>query len=94
MSAFIHQRILLHDKGLTTQEKYASLPEKVTKILPIQQLYDARRYNRGINLFDMLFCMAYATFDFILILLDVPSFFWHGWLKILKTDEHCGQEVT
>lgn len=50
----------------------------------------ARKKNLGINTVDILFELYYWLFDFLVILLDAPSFIWHGWLKVLNNDEICG----
>mmetsp|Transcript_9330 Transcript_9330/g.11419 ORF Transcript_9330/g.11419 Transcript_9330/m.11419 type:complete len:175 (-) Transcript_9330:777-1301(-) len=61
----------------------------MTSILPIDQLKDARLYNRGINNIDIVWLVADFIFDFLVILLDLPSFVWYGWLKVLKNDDEC-----
>jgi len=33
--------------------------------------------------------MFYFTFDFLVILLDVPAFVWYGWLEVFKNDGLC-----
>ena len=40
----------------------------------------------------MLWKIVEPGFYFVMVLLDVPSFVWHGWLEILNKDGRCGGE--
>jgi hypothetical protein len=42
---------------------------------------------------DILFEFFYLIFDFLTILLDFPSFVWHGWLEVFHKDEICGGDT-
>ena len=81
LAAVLHQRSYLRDDG-KIEQKYTKLPVKVTEILPIEQLKDARVYNRGINCVDIIWHIANFVFDFAVILLDFPAFIWYGWIEV------------
>ena len=81
LAAVLHQRSFLRADG-KIEQKYSKLPLKVTEILPIEQLMDARVYNRGINSVDIIWHIANFIFDFVVMLLDFPSFIWYGWIEV------------
>ena len=73
------------------RKKYKTvLPEEVRALIPIKQLVEARKYNRGQSNLDFAHHLITFAFMFTVILLDFPAFVWYGWLDVLRDDGYCG----
>ena len=84
LTGLFDQCRLLNVNDEKLEEKYKTLSNDITSILPLTQLKESRLYNLGNVSISILWEFLRCIFEGIVILFDVPALVWYGWLDVLQ----------